>query len=79
MQYTVLRRFQVSADDSVSFLFFGFSIFQSVPQVTKCLLVLRVTRKSQNTLMHPKHKTTGFFISVCVSVSTFISVILFFF
>lgn len=28
--------------------FYCFSFFQSVPQVTKCLLVLRVTRKSQN-------------------------------
>lgn len=29
-------------------IFFTVSFFQSVPQVTKCLLVLRVTRKSQN-------------------------------
>lgn len=31
-----------------NFFFHCFSFFQSVPQVTKCLLVLRVTRKSQN-------------------------------
>lgn len=49
VQYPVLRWFQQRTPvfDFV-FITYGF-FFQSVPQVTKCLLVLRVSRKSQNT------------------------------